>query len=129
MTISEQELNYLQIYKGKDEEEALQRLHPEMSPTLAFLYSSYLSYRNVNAFLSFIASPESVPLDNLHVRMVGDVVEMIKSIIHASCEYALENPPRQRTLYRYEHKNNLPSYYKQEITSMKSRLGSPCPCC
>ena len=124
MALTNKELAYLEIYKNSNAEEAVQKIHPEMDSIYAFLYTGSINYRNINIFLSFISDPDSVPYKDVNIRYIEDMIDMIKSIIHASCEYALSNPLRQKYLYRFENENNVPAYERRELNSFKSTSAS-----
>lgn len=114
------ETAFLQIYKGNNQEEAIQKLDPTIPKELLFIYDVVWGYENINKFMSFLSDPTSIPIQDIYVRRVEDMIEMVKSIIHASCEYALENPIQNKKIYRYENNKNLECYEKGEIPCMKS---------
>jgi len=119
MTISDKERAYIEIYKGNDDK-SVRKIYPDIPEGTEWYYATDLSYNNVNHFLNFIADPDSVPFDKVSLYHIEDMVEMVKALIHVSCEYALERPQPKEILYRFENSRNIPSYEKGELPSLKS---------
>lgn len=111
-------LSFLRIYKGGEVDSDLEEIFPD-SP-LAFFAGTSLDFSNINRFMNFLENPRGVELKGLYVDHLDEMVDMVKSLVDLSCEYALNNGNVDRVVYRYEDMRNLKGYQNGYLTSLKS---------
>ena len=111
-------LSFLRIYKGGEVDSDLEEIFPD-SP-LAFFAGTSLDFSNINRFMNFLENPRGVNLKGLYADHLDEMVEMVKSLVDLSCEYALNNGNVDRVVYRYEDMRNLKGYQNGYLTSLKS---------
>ena len=122
MELTEKEKMYLKIYKGADDDYLKQYETSNMEPLERLnirLRYIQLWYKNINVFLNFIKNPDANNFKNLIVEDVGEIVDMIKTLIDVACKASLYYPI-QDCYYRYENIQNLNSYKDGLLSNFKS---------
>jgi len=117
--ITNKELAYLKLYKGKDE--GIKYLYPDAEEEMYWYYAIDYNYNNINSLINFVFTKNPNLLKNLSVWRLDEMLDMVFTLSDFACRFAIENPREFGNLYRMEHKDNLNNYAADGMmTSFKS---------
>ena len=120
MELTEKEIGYLELYKGKSK--GIKRLDLDINEKLEGYYSYVFEFQNLNRFMNFLATKNPLLMENMYTKMFGrdfldNIIDMILTISDISCRYALDNRQYYDCLFRFENKNNLKDYEEGNSTN------------
>ena len=120
MELTEKEIGYLELYKGKSK--GIKKLDLIINEKLEGFYSYVFEYQNINRFMNFLATKDPLLMENMYTDIfkrdfLENIIDMIFTISDIACRYALDNRQYYDCLFRFENKNNLKDYEEGNSTN------------